>query len=192
MRKAEVTRRTRETELAVSLNLDSAAPPAVEAGIGFFNHLLCAFGLHSGLAVTVRAAGDLQVDQHHTIEDAGIALGQALAEALGDKHGIRRFGFASVPMDEALAQVSIDVSGRPFLEVHGELPTGRVGEFEADLAVEFLRAFALNAGVTLHIELPVWRNKHHALEAVFKALGRAVGEAVKVGEGGVPSTKGLL
>ena len=122
MRKAEVSRKTKETQITVSLNLDEALEPSVETGVGFFDHMLSSLGFHSGFSLKVAAKGDLQVDQHHTVEDVGIALGDALTEALGGKKGIRRFGFASVPMDEALAKVSVDISGRPLLEVHGELP----------------------------------------------------------------------
>ena len=192
MRKAEVKRKTAETQIGVWLNLDDSLAPSVETGVGFFDHMLTSFGFHSGFSLKVLAKGDLDVDQHHTVEDVGIALGDALAQALGDKKGIRRFGFSSVPMDEALAKVSVDISGRPLVEIHGEMPKGKVGGFDAALAVEFLRGFANHAAMTLHVEVVSGQDKHHTLEAVFKALGRALKDAVSTGVGDIPSTKGVL
>lgn len=192
MRKAEVSRKTKETQITVSLNLNETLDPSVETGVGFFDHMLSSLGFHSGFSLKINARGDLDVDQHHTVEDVGIALGDALAQALGDKKGIRRFGFASVPMDEALAKVSLDISGRPLLEIHGELPDGKVGDFDAALVVEFLRGLANHAAVTLHVEVVSGQDKHHTLEAVFKALGRALKDAVSTDSGDIPSTKGVL
>jgi imidazoleglycerol-phosphate dehydratase len=193
-RVAEKTRKTKETDIRVRLALDGEGRTAIRTGVGFFDHMLDLLGKHALLDLDVTAAGDTHVDAHHTVEDVGICLGQALAEALGDKAGIRRFAFASVPMDEALAEASLDISGRPFLVCQVAFPTEKTGEFDAELAEEFLRALAVHAGLTLHLRVPYGRNTHHVVEALFKALARALRDAVSLDPRvqGVPSTKGTL
>ena len=193
-RAAEETRKTKETEVRVSLGLDGEGRTAVSTGVGFLDHMLDLLGKHAVFDLEIRATGDTHVDAHHTVEDVGICLGKALVSALGDKRGIRRFGHASVPMDEALADVSLDVSGRPFLVFEVAFPTEKTGEFDAQLAEEFLRALATNAGLTLHVRVPYGKNTHHIAEAVFKALARALREAVATDPRvrDVPSTKGTL
>lgn len=194
-RAADCVRETGETAIRVTLDLDDASARSMKTGIGFFDHMLDAFSRHGkfGMAVDVMK-GDLDVDGHHSVEDAGIVLGRAFAQALGDKAGIRRFGHAFVPMDESLVMAAVDISGRgqAFYEV---APTSeRVGEFDTQLAKEFFVAFAREAGVTLHVRLICGENSHHIIEAAFKAVGRAMREAVEIDprEAGVPSTKGVL
>ncbi|HPD16189.1 MAG TPA: imidazoleglycerol-phosphate dehydratase HisB [Planctomycetota bacterium] len=193
-RSATESRKTRETDVAVALNLDGEGRTRIASGIGFLDHMLDLLGKHAGLDLEIKATGDTHVDAHHTVEDVGICLGKALAAALGDKRGIRRFGFASVPMDEALAEVSLDLSGRPFLVFAAAFPTEKTGAFDAQLVEEFLRALGGNAGLTLHVRVPYGRDTHHMAEAIFKALARALREAVardpRVSD--VPSTKGVL
>ncbi|EGO65451.1 imidazoleglycerol-phosphate dehydratase [Acetonema longum DSM 6540] len=194
MRLADIERKTAETAIAAVLNLDGAGTAAIQTGVGFFDHMLTLWTRHGLFDLTLEAKGDMQVDAHHTVEDVGIVLGQAFAAALGDKQGIRRYGTAFVPMDEALATVSLDISGRPYLVYEVPLPAQKVGEFDTELAEEFLRAFAVHAGVTLHVRLLAGKNTHHILEAVFKALGRALDKASRKDERirGVLSTKGIL
>lgn len=193
-RHATDARKTKETDIRVSLGLDGGGQTSASTGVGFFDHMLDLLGRHAAFDLEVQASGDTEVDAHHTVEDVGICLGRALAAALGDKAGIRRFGFASVPMDEALAEVSLDISGRPYVVCEVAFPTEKTGEFDAQLAEEFLRALAVNAGLTLHVRVPYGRNTHHVVEAVFKALARALREAVAIDPRvtGVPSTKGTL
>jgi len=191
MRSAEVTRNTKETQIRLSLNLDGGEVTA-DTGIGFFDHMLTAFGVHSGFGLVVNAKGDLGVDAHHTVEDTGIVLGKALFEALGNKSGITRFGSFFVPMDEALAFASVDVSGRPFLVFDAEFEEERVGEFDTCLCEEFFRAFAFNAGITLHLNTLGGKNAHHKIEALFKAAAHAIAEAVKLKGEGALSTKGVI
>jgi len=193
-RTAQQSRTTKETEVSLTLDLDGEGRTTVGTGIGFLDHMLDLLGKHALFDLDVRASGDAHVDAHHTVEDVGICLGKALACALGDKAGIRRFGSASVPMDEALAEVSLDISGRPFLVFDATLPTEKTGEFDSGLAEEFLRALSVNAGLTLHVRVPYGRNTHHMVEAVFKALARALREAVAADPRvrGIPSTKGVL
>jgi len=193
-RSARESRKTRETDVAVALDLDGEGRATVATGVGFLDHMLDLLGKHATLDLEVRAAGDTHVDAHHTVEDVGICLGKALAAALGDKRGLRRFGSASVPMDEALADVSLDVSGRPFLVFEVAFPTEKTGEFDASLTEEFFRALATNAGLTLHVRVPYGRNTHHIAEAIFKALARALRDAVAIDPRvrDVPSTKGTL
>lgn len=193
-RKAHVERQTRETRVEVALDLDGAGRLEVATGVGFFDHMLELLGKHALFDLRVAATGDTHVDAHHTVEDVGICLGQALAQALGDKRGIRRFGHASVPMDEALAEASLDLSGRPLLVFRGEFPTEKTGEFDAQLAEEFLRALVANAAATLHVRLHSGKNTHHVVEAIFKATARALREAVERDPrvSGIPSTKGIL
>ncbi|WP_434133323.1 imidazoleglycerol-phosphate dehydratase HisB [Sporomusa sphaeroides] len=193
-RTASMERVTGETAIKAALTIDGSGQTAVATGIGFFDHMLILFGKHGLFDLTVTANGDLQVDGHHTVEDTGIVLGQALAKALGDKTGIKRYGTAFVPMDEALAMVSLDISGRPYLVFDAVLPGERVGQFDSELTEEFLRAFSLHAGLTLHVRLLSGRNTHHIIEAIFKALGRALDEATRRDDRiqGVMSTKGMI
>lgn len=194
-RTAAVERRTLETAIEVAVNLDGTGQVDVSTGIGFFDHMLTAFGRHSRLDLTVKAEGDLQVDGHHTVEDTGIVLGQALAQALDDKRGITRFGSSFVPMDEALVLAALDISGRGQLHWDVEVPFGMVGDFDTQLAREFFIALATNAGITLHVRQLAGDNVHHILEAAFKACGRAVRQAVAIDPAladETPSTKGVL
>jgi imidazoleglycerol-phosphate dehydratase len=191
MRSAEVTRNTKETQIKISLNLEGGEVTA-DTGIGFFDHMLTAFGVHSGFGLVVNAKGDLGVDAHHTVEDTGIVLGKALFETLGDKAGITRFGSFFVPMDEALAFASVDVSGRPYLVFDAEFEEERIGEFDTCLCKEFFRAFAFNAGITLHLNTLGGKNAHHKIEALFKAAAHAIAEAVKLKGEGALSTKGVI
>jgi len=193
-RTASVSRQTKETEVEVELNLDGSGQVEIATGVGFFDHMLELLGKHALFDLRVQAQGDTQVDAHHTVEDVGICLGRALAQALGDKRGVRRFGHASVPMDEALAETSLDLSGRPMLVFQVEFPTEKAGEFDAQLAEEFLRAMVVNAALTLHVRVPYGRNTHHVVEAVFKATARALREAVAIDPRvrDIPSTKGTL
>ena len=191
-RTAKTERKTKETEVAVSIDLDGSGKSKASTGVGFLDHMLELFARHGMFDLEVEATGDVEVDSHHTVEDVGIVLGKAIAESLGDRKGIRRFGFASVPMDEALAEVTVDVSGRGRSELHGEVPEGAA--LSPSLLECFLEALATNAGVTLHVEVRRGRDAHHVVEAVFKALARALREAVSIDprEKGVPSTKGVL
>ena len=191
-RAAEMHRKTTETDVACRIDLDGTGKNSVDTGVGFLNHMLELFARHGLVDLAVKAKGDLHVDPHHTVEDVGIVLGTVVREALGERKGIRRFGFASVPMDEALAQVSVDISGRGRAEVAGEVPDG--APITPSLVEGFLSALAENAGVTLHAEIKRARDAHHGIEAIFKALGRALRAAVELDqrEGGVPSTKGML
>ncbi len=193
-RAADVTRTTKETDITLSVDLDGRGSTDIGTGVPFFDHMLDALGRHSLLDLSVRATGDLEVDAHHTVEDVGICLGQAVTEALGDKKGIRRFGSAAVPMDEACVLAAIDVSGRGGLVYEVDLPIEFIGTFDTTLAKEFLVAFASNAGLTLHVHMLSGENSHHIVEAVFKAVARALREAVEIDPrvSGVPSTKGAL
>lgn len=191
MRTAEISRDTRETRIYVKLDLDGKGRVSVDTGVGFFNHMLELFGVHSGLDLTVRCEGDTDVDFHHSVEDVGICLGKAFKEALGDKKGIARFADRVIPMDECAALVALDISGRPFLNFEKKM-TGKIGEFDAELVEEFMRAFAFNAGVNLYIDLLKGGNMHHEAEAVFKALAKCVQDAVKIVSDRVPSSKGVL
>lgn len=191
-RTGAATRRTAETDVAVQVGLDGEGRVEAATGVAFFDHLLAAFGRHGGFDLTVRAAGDLAVDAHHTVEDVGIVLGQALRRAVGDGAGIARFASIHLPMDDALVLVAADVCGRPYLHFDVAFPTDRVGAFPVDLVEEFLRAFTTHAGVTLHVVLRHGRNTHHIAEAVFKGLGVAMGRALAATGRGVPSTKGVL
>lgn len=194
MRKASVGRDTAETKIFTEVNLDGAGRYEVSTGIGFFDHMLELLAKHGLLDLTVKAKGDVNVDCHHTVEDTGLALGQAVREALGSKMGIRRYGTFYLPMDEALAMVSLDLSGRPFLVFDADLPMVKLGDFETETVEEFFRAFAFSAGITLHMKVLYGKNAHHEIEALFKGLGRALREAASLDprEQGVPSTKGVL
>jgi imidazoleglycerol-phosphate dehydratase len=195
MREASVSRRTAETDVAVAVALDGTGKAEISTGIGFLDHMLELLARHALIDLTVRVTGDLQVDQHHTTEDAGIALGQAVAQALGDKKGIARYACIHLPMDETLSRVALDLSGRPFLVFRTAFPTEKVGAFDTELVREFFQAFAMNAGVTLHVETLYGENSHHIAESCFKGLARALRHAVAVDPreaGRVPSTKGTL
>jgi imidazoleglycerol-phosphate dehydratase len=193
-RQADIERKTKETDIRLQFELDGKQPVCVETGLPFFDHMLEAFARHGRFGLQLNAVGDLQVDAHHTMEDIGLVLGDALREALGDKSGIVRFGTAYVPMDEALARVSLDLSGRPCLAYRLESPAVEVGGFHSRLFREFFQAFVNRGGVTLHIDLLAGEEVHHAFEAVFKAFGRALDQATALDprSTGVPSTKGVL
>ena len=195
MRSASVSRRTAETDVAVSIALDGAGKAEIATGVGFLDHMLELFARHSLFDLTVKVTGDLHVDQHHTTEDAGIALGQAILEALGDKKGITRYSDIHLPMDETLTRVAVDISGRPFLVFRTAFPTEKIGAFDTELVREFFQAFAIHAGLTLHVETLYGQNSHHIAESCFKGLARALRQAVAVDpreEGRIPSTKGTL
>jgi len=194
MREAEVSRGTAETNLRVKLNLDGSGRHDVETGIGFFDHMLDQLARHSLIDLEIRAAGDLHIDDHHTVEDVGIALGRALGEALGDKRGIRRYGSCHLAMDEALVRAALDLSGRPFLVWKVEIPTEKIGRFDTELVREFFTAVAMNARITLNVAKLDGANSHHIAEAAFKAVAQALRAAVEPDprSSGVPSTKGTL
>jgi imidazoleglycerol-phosphate dehydratase len=195
MRAASVSRRTAETDISVEINLDGSGRAEVATGIGFLDHMLELLARHALIDLTVRAAGDLHVDQHHTTEDTGIALGQAFLQALGDKAGIARYADVHLPMDETLTRVALDISGRPFLVFRTSFPTEKIGIFDTELVREWFQAFAMNAGLTLHVETLYGENSHHIAESCFKGLARALRRAVTTDPreaGRVPSTKGTL
>lgn len=190
-RTASVERNTKETRISLNLSLDGGEID-IRTGIGFFDHMLHAFAFYGGLGLRLKAEGDLEVDGHHTVEDVGICLGAAMKEALGDRKGIRRFASAYIPMDEALCLAVLDFSNRPYLAFEAEMPQERIGAYDSCLTEEFMRAFAVNCGLTLHLKALAGRNAHHITEAMFKALGVAVREAAEVVGTGVTSTKGVL
>lgn len=194
MRQASSKRETAETKIDLAVRLDDPSEISIKTGVGFFDHMLHAFARHGRIGLTLNVEGDLHIDSHHTVEDTGIVLGKAVREALGDKRGIVRFGTSYVPMDDALAFVSLDISGRPFLHFEGEFHLPSLGNFDTELVREFFQAFAFNAGITLHARVLYGENTHHKIEGLFKALGRALAEAVKIDPSleGVLSTKGLL
>jgi len=193
-RKSEVRRKTKETDVTLSLALDGVGEGAIATGVGFLDHMLDLFARHGLLDLTVRAKGDTHVDAHHTVEDVGICLGEALREALGDRKGIRRFGDCAVPMEDALAQVALDLGGRGALVFNVAFPSEKTGDFDVGLVEEFFRALASNAGMNLHVNVPYGKNSHHVAEAVFKAFARALDQAAQLDPRirGVPSTKGVL
>jgi len=192
VRYARVQRTTVETNVNIDLELDGSGQASTETGVPFFDHLLGALARHSGFDLTVRAAGDLHVDAHHTVEDTGIVLGQALRQALGEGEGIARFASIHVPMDDALVLVAVDISGRPYLDCDLAFAIGQIGAFQTDLVEEALRAFAMHAAITLHVKQVRGYNSHHIAEAVFKGLGVTLGRATRIVGRGVPSTKGVL
>ncbi|MGR3540733.1 MAG: imidazoleglycerol-phosphate dehydratase HisB [Hasllibacter sp.] len=195
MRTAKVERRTAETEIAVEIALDGTGRAEIATGIGFFDHMLHQIARHGMLDLTVRCEGDRHIDDHHSVEDTGIALGQALREALGDKAGIRRYGSCDLPMDDALARAALDLSGRPYFVWEARFTAPKIGTFDTELAREFFQAFAINAGMTLHVDLVRGINAHHAVEAIFKAVARALRMAVEEDPragGAIPSTKEAL
>ena len=191
---AEIKRKTAETQISVKLNLDGEGKCDIATGIGFLDHMLTLLAKHSFMDLTVKAKGDLEVDSHHTVEDIGIVLGEALREALGDKAGIHRYGNCFIPMDETLAQACLDFSGRPFLIFGAEIPKIKLGNYDTEMTEEFFRAIAMHCGLTLHIRVLYGSNVHHIIEAVFKAFARAVAEAAAVDPKvkGVMSSKGVL
>lgn len=191
-RTAKITRKTKETDISAKLNLDGG-DVKINTGIGFLDHMLTALGVHGGFGLDITAKGDLYVDGHHTAEDVGITLGQAFAKALGDKSGIMRYGTAFIPMDESLGFCSLDISARPFLVFNAQFDNERVGEFDTCLTEEFMRAFAFNAGITLHLRVEYGSNDHHKIEALFKALAYALKAATRLNsDGAAVSTKGVL
>ena len=193
-RRAEIKRKTAETQISVKLNLDGEGKSDIATGIGFLDHMLTLLAKHSFMDLTVKAKGDLEVDSHHTVEDIGIVLGEALQEALGDKAGIHRYGNCFIPMDETLAQACLDFSGRPFLIFGAEIPKIKLGNYDTEMTEEFFRAVAMHCGLTLHIRILYGSNVHHIIEAIFKAFARAVAEAAAVDPRvkGVMSSKGVL
>ena len=192
MRSSNIQRNTKETKINIELNLDGGDVD-ISTGIGFFDHMLTAFGVHGGFGLRVEVKGDLEVDTHHTAEDTGIVLGKAFKQALGDMSGIERYGSFNIPMDESLAQVSLDISNRPFLVFNAKFEQELCGDYETCVTEEFWRAFAMNSGITLHINVPYGTNAHHQIEAIFKAVAHALKIAVtKNSDGAVLSTKGVL
>ncbi|MBR1088825.1 imidazoleglycerol-phosphate dehydratase HisB [Bradyrhizobium manausense] len=195
MRTATIKRKTKETDIEVSVNLDGTGVANIATGIGFFDHMLDLLARHSRIDLTVKAVGDLHIDYHHTTEDTGIALGQAVRQALGNMAGITRYAGVHLPMDETLSRVVIDISGRPFLVFKADFPRDKIGEFDTELVREWFQAFAINAGVTLHVETLYGDNSHHIAESCFKGLARALRIAVAIdpkAAGEIPSTKGSL
>ena len=195
MRQGAITRKTKETAIEASVSLDGTGKADVKTGVGFFDHMLDQLARHSLIDIRVAAAGDLHVDDHHTVEDVGIALGQALSQAMGDKRGLSRYADCLLPMDETLTRVALDVSGRPFLVFRADFPTEKIGEFDTQLVREFFQAFAMNGGLTLHVENLYGVNSHHIAESCFKGVARALGAALVIDPrqaDRVPSTKGAL
>lgn len=191
-RTAKIHRKTKETDVSLSLNLDGLGKYQIDSGIGFLDHMLSHLAKHGKIDLTLKAKGDLNVDAHHTIEDIAICLGESLVKALGDKKGIARYGHSSVPMEEAMANVSVDLSGRSSCVYNVEYQTDKIGDFDVECLEEMLRSFANNGKFNLHINVPYGTNSHHIAEAIFKGLGQALAEAVKIVGTDVPSTKGIL
>ncbi|MDD3726506.1 MAG: imidazoleglycerol-phosphate dehydratase HisB [Candidatus Ratteibacteria bacterium] len=189
---AKVKRKTKETDISLDIDIDGSGKGDISTGIGFLDHMLTLLAKFSGIDITIRAKGDVDVDTHHTIEDTGICLGDAIKKALGDRKGIKRFGFASVPMDEVLVNTSLDISGRPLLVFNVPYIKGREGSFEAEDTKEFLKGFTTHSSITLHINLAYGDNLHHINEAIFKSLGLALKGAIKTEGTDIPSTKGCL
>ena len=194
MREASIERNTNETKIKLKINLDGSGKTSINTGVGFFDHMLNLMAFHGNMDLEVKAKGDLEVCDHHMVEAVGIALGKCFLDALGDKRGIRRYGNFFLPMDETLAQVALDISGRPFLHFDCEFKRESIGTFSTEMVLEFFRAFAFNSGITLHARVLYGENDHHKAEALFKALGRALREAKDVDKDNmaVPSTKGML
>jgi imidazoleglycerol-phosphate dehydratase len=191
-RTAKISRKTAETDIKLELNLDGSGSYDIDTGIGFLDHMLTHLSKHGKMDLVVKAKGDLNVDAHHTVEDVAICLGNALTEALGDKKGIARYGQSSVPMEDALANVSVDLSGRPFCVYNADYRTDKIGDFDVECVEEMLRSFVNHGKFNLHINVPYGTNSHHIAEAIFKALGQAMAEAVKITGKEIPSTKGTL
>ena len=192
MRKIELRRKTKETDIKLALNLDGNRTIDVNTGVAFFDHMLTLFAFHGGFDLEIACVGDLDVDDHHTVEDVGLVLGEALNKLLADKVGVRRYGFAYVPMDESLARVVLDLSNRPTLVYRAALDRQKLGQMDTQNVKEFLRAFVNTARITLHAEVLYGENAHHKVEAIFKALGRALRSATTIDDGAVPSSKGVL
>lgn len=192
MRCATKERTTKETNVCIDVNIDGSGQSTIDTGVGFFDHMLTLFAFHSKVDLVVKAKGDLYVDDHHTIEDIGILLGECFKEALGDKRGINRYGSARVVMDEALTYVDLDFSGRPYLVYNCGLQRDYIKDYSTEMTKEFLRAFAFNAGITLHVNTLYGDNDHHKVESIFKALGRAVREGIMIVSDDIPSSKGVL
>jgi imidazoleglycerol-phosphate dehydratase len=191
-RTANIERKTTETDIIIDLNLDGEGHYDIDTGVGFFDHMLAHLSKHSKCDLKVKAKGDLEVDAHHSVEDIGICLGECLGEALGSKKGIARYGNSSLPMEDTLANVAIDLSGRPFCVYNAKFCTERIGDFDVELIEEFLRSFSNAGKFNIHVNVPYGTNSHHIAEAIFKAIGQALGAAVKNIGGGIPSTKGIL
>ncbi len=191
-RKAKIARKTKETDITLQLNLDGEGKYQLDTGIGFLDHMLSHLSKHSKIDLTIKAKGDIEVDQHHTVEDVAICLGEALVEALGTKKGIARYGSSTVPMEDALANVAIDLSGRPFCVYNVQYRTEKIGDFDVECVEELLRSFANHGKFNLHITVPHGTNSHHIAEAIFKALGQSLSQAVKITGNDIPSTKGSL
>lgn len=192
MREAKLERNTNETQISLEINLDGTGKAEIQTGIGFFDHMLTLFAFHSNFDLVVKADGDLEVCDHHTIEDCGILLGKLFLEALEDKKGIARYGSVNLPMDEVLCNVTLDISGRPYLVFNCELIRENIGTMSCEMVEEFFRAFCVAAGVTLHINVYYGKNDHHKVEAIFKAFGRALKQAVKIESDRIPSSKGVI
>lgn len=195
MRQSTLTRKTAETDVSVEINLDGSGAYDNQTGVGFFDHMLDQLARHSLIDMTIRANGDLHIDDHHTVEDVGITLGQALTQALSDKRGIRRYGSCLLPMDDAQIRCALDLSARPFFIWNVDIPTAKIGTFDTELVREFFQAFSTHGGITLHIDMLHGFNSHHVVEAAFKSVARALREAVEVDprkSGDIPSTKGAL
>ena len=191
-RTAKTHRKTKETDVAVELNLDGVGKYEIDTGIGFLDHMLSHLSKHGKVDMVIKARGDLKTDVHHTVEDVGICLGECLAKAVGDKKGIARYGHSSVPMEETMANVSVDLSGRPSCVYNADYRTDKIGDFDVECLEEMLRSFSNTGKFNLHINVPYGANSHHIAEAIFKALGQALGSAVKIAGTDVPSTKGIL
>ena len=195
MRSATIQRKTKETEISVTVNLDGTGAGRIATGVGFFDHMLDQIARHSLIDLTIAATGDLHIDDHHTVEDTGIALGQAVRAALGEMRGVTRYADVHLPMDETLTRVALDISGRPFLVFNAQFSHAKIGTFDTELVREFFQAFAMNSGITLHIETLYGANNHHIAESCFKGLARALGAAIAIDprqSNRVPSTKGTL
>ncbi len=192
MRNASLTRKTAETDISLTLNLDGTGKSNISTGIGFFDHMLTAFSVHSGIDIDLVVKGDLYVDGHHTVEDTGIVLGKAFFEAIGNKNGIERYGTSFIPMDEALSFACLDISGRAHIEFDCDYKTDKTGDFDNCLTIEFFRAFAMNSLITLHLKSITGNNDHHKIEALFKAFAHAIKQAIKINGDKVLSSKGVL
>lgn len=192
MRQASLIRETKETQIHLKLNVDGKGKANIDTGVGFFDHMLTLLAFHSNMDLELKAKGDLYVCDHHTIEDCGILLGNAFKQALGDRRGIARYGSFNLPMDETLCNVTLDISGRPYLVYNCELKRESIGNFSCEMVEEFLRAFAFQAGITLHVNVFYGTNDHHKVEAIFKALGRALKQASEIVSDTIPSSKGVL
>lgn len=189
---AKIERKTYETSISIEMNLDGIGKYDLNTGVGFFDHMLAHLSKHSKMDLTVKAVGDVEVDDHHTVEDVGISLGNCLGEALANKRGIARYGASSVPMEDALANVAIDLSGRPFCVYNAKYSSEKIGNFDVELIEEFFRAFVNAAKINLHVNVPYGTNSHHVAEGIFKAAGQAIGKAIKIIDDEIPSTKGVL